>query len=154
MRIGVISDTHGLLRPEALAALRGCDVIIHAGDVGKPGIMERLAEIAPVFAVRGNVDKGEWARALPMTRVVEVDVHFLYVVHDLHDLDLDPAAAGFHAVISGHSHIASIQRTNDVLYLNPGAAGPKRFHLPVSIAIIELYDGILNPRIIQLREGE
>jgi putative phosphoesterase len=134
MTIGILSDTHGLLRPEAATALRGSDLIVHAGDVGNPEILERLREIAPTFAVRGNVDTAPWAMRLPLTEVVEAGDHQLYVLHDLATLDLDPAAAGFAAVISGHSHKPVAETRNGVLYLNPGSAGPKRFNLPICLA--------------------
>src|SRR5205807_828884 len=129
--IGVISDTHGLLRPQALAALRGSALIIHAGDVGDPAILAALGEIAPVFAVRGNVDRGAWANDLPASELVEFEQHSIYVLHDLGELDLDPASAGLHAVISGHSHRPSIETKRGVLYFNPGSAGPRRFDLPI-----------------------
>jgi hypothetical protein len=130
--IGLISDTHGLLRPEAFEALEGCDSIIHAGDVGKPEIVEKLRAIAPVVAVRGNVDKGDWASQLPMTAVVEAESARIYVLHDIQQLDLDPAASGFGIVISGHSHQARRDQRSGVLYVNPGSAGPRRFRLPVT----------------------
>ena len=133
MKIGVISDTHGLLRPEALKALSGSDFIIHAGDIGDPAILETLAEIAPVTAVRGNVDQEEWARQIPETNVLEVTGLSIYVLHDLQQLDLKPEAAGFAAVISGHSHIPKQETKNGVLYFNPGSAGPRRFRLPVCV---------------------
>jgi putative phosphoesterase len=132
--IGVISDTHGLLRPEALGALAGVDMIIHAGDVGKPEVLEGLSRIAPVHAVRGNVDRGDWARALPASQVVEADGPLIYVLHNLAELDLNPQAAGFAAVVSGHSHKPGHEMRNGVLYLNPGSAGPRRFRLPVTLA--------------------
>jgi putative phosphoesterase len=135
-RVGVVADTHGLLRPEAVAALAGVETIIHAGDVGDQAILDRLREIAPVYAVRGNIDKGEWARALPLTQVVEVGDALLYVLHIRAELDLDPAAAGFQAVIFGHSHQPSMEWKNGVLYLNPGSIGPRRFRLPVSLALL------------------
>ena len=131
--IGVISDTHGLLRPEAIDALAGVELIIHAGDIGNPQILEALAQIAPVHAVRGNTDRADWAADLPHTRVVEVGGLLIYVLHELFTLDLDPAAAGFAAVIFGHSHSPHMERKNGVLYLNPGSAGPRRFTLPVSL---------------------
>jgi uncharacterized protein len=131
--IGVISDTHGLLRPEALAALRGSQQIIHAGDVGAPEIIDQLAAIAPVAAVRGNVDTAAWARKLPETEVVEAGGISIYVLHDLAQLDLKPEAAGFRVVVSGHSHVAKQETRNGVLYFNPGSAGPRRFKLPVTI---------------------
>jgi putative phosphoesterase len=134
MAIGVISDTHGLLRPEALQALAGSSLIIHAGDVGDPGILDALRKIAPVVAVRGNIDKGEWAGALPESVWVEHSGVSIYVLHDVNQLDLDPAAAGLHAVISGHSHKPSTRNEDGVLYLNPGSAGPRRFTLPVTVA--------------------
>ncbi len=133
MIVGVIADTHGLLRPEAVAALRGSDLIVHAGDVGRPEILQELEQIAPVVAVRGNVDYGRWAQALHMTEVVEAGAHTLYVLHDLEMLAIDPAAAGFDAVISGHSHRPKLAKRNTVLYMNPGSAGPRRFSLPVSL---------------------
>jgi putative phosphoesterase len=131
--IGVISDTHGLLRPEALAALRGSRHIIHAGDVGGPEILDQLAAVAPVTSVRGNVDKGAWTRKLPETDVVEVGGVTIYVLHDLAQLDLKPAAAGFGVVIYGHSHIPKQETRDGVLYFNSGSAGPRRFKLPVSV---------------------
>jgi uncharacterized protein len=132
--IGVISDTHGLLRPEALKALAGSHLIIHAGDVGDPNILDALRTVAPVVAVRGNIDKGEWARALPEYELIEEGEVSIYILHDVNQLDLDPAAAGIHAVISGHSHKPSIRTQDGVLYLNPGSAGPRRFKLPVTVA--------------------
>ena len=138
MRLGFISDTHGLLRSEAIRALAGSDLIIHAGDVGKPEILEALQTLAPVVAVRGNVDNDPWAKALPTTAVAEPAGVGIYVLHDIHDLHLDPAAAGFEIVVSGHSHKpVSIERKG-VLYVNPGAAGPKRFHLPITVARLDL----------------
>jgi putative phosphoesterase len=136
--IGVISDTHGLLRPQAMRALEGSDLIIHAGDVGDPEILERLKTIAPVFAVRGNVDTDAWALALPETELIETDTATIYVLHDVHGLDLDPVAAGFHIVVSGHSHKPARTERGGVLFLNPGSAGPRRFDLPVTIARVEI----------------
>lgn len=136
--IGIISDTHGLLRPQALAALQGSDLIIHAGDVGDPEILKALKSVAPVFAVRGNVDTEPWALALPETEVIETGLATFYVLHDLHALDLDPAAAGFQIVISGHSHKPADTERDGVLFLNPGSAGPRRFDLPVTVARLEL----------------
>ena len=149
-RVGIISDTHGLLRPAALQALAGCDRIIHAGDVGAPGILEQLRAIAPVAAVRGNVDRGAWAEELPADEVLSVGKTSLYVLHDVHELDLDPAAAGMRAIISGHSHQPSIRDEGGVLYLNPGSAGPRRFRLPVTLAILEVAAGRVEPRLITL----
>ena len=148
--IGVISDTHSLLRPQALAALRGVEWILHAGDVGAPEVLDGLRRIAPVVAVRGNNDRGDWARSLPDTEVVEVGSTSLYMLHDLHDLDLDPRAAGFQAVISGHSHRPVIERRNGVLYLNPGSAGPRRFSLPVALARLEVHTSAVEASIVEL----
>lgn len=132
--IGVISDTHGLLRKHAKRALAGCELIVHAGDVGRPEILDALREIAPVVAVRGNVDTGAWAGTLPLRQAVEICGASLYILHNLHDLDLNPAAAGFDIVISGHTHRPTQFETDAVLYLNPGSAGPRRFTLPVTVA--------------------
>lgn len=131
--VGVISDTHGLLRPEALAALHGVDRIIHAGDIGSPEVLEQLARIAPVTAVRGNNDTGTWAETLPDTAVLRLGRTVLYVVHDLQQLSVDPAAAGCTVVVSGHSHKPAALEREGVLYFNPGSAGPRRFHLPVAV---------------------
>jgi hypothetical protein len=136
--IGLISDTHGLLRPEALRALEGSDLIVHAGDVGDPQILDALKTLAPVFAVRGNVDTDAWAQALPETEVIETDSLTMYVLHDVHALDLDPAAAGFHVVVSGHSHKPAREERGGVLFINPGSAGPRRFVLPVTVALLHV----------------
>jgi len=136
--IGVISDTHGLLRPQALQALESSDLIIHAGDVGDPEILTTLKTLAPVFAVRGNVDTEEWAQALPKSEVIELEAATIYVLHDVKALDLDPVAAGFQVVISGHSHKPARAERNGVLFLNPGSAGPRRFHLPVTTARLDV----------------
>jgi uncharacterized protein len=136
--LGIISDTHGLLREEALLALKGSDLIIHAGDVGNPEIIQSLKSLAPVFAVRGNVDTEPWAQALPETEVIEAGPATIYVLHDVHALDLDPAAAGFHIVVSGHSHKAASTEHGGVLFLNPGSAGPRRFQLPVTLARLHM----------------
>jgi putative phosphoesterase len=149
-RIGVIADTHGLLRPQALAALAGVDQIIHAGDVGADGILQQLQAIAPVRAVRGNVDHGAWAEKLPLNDVVCVGGVSLYVLHDLHELDLVPATADMRGVISGHSHQPIVREEGGVLYLNPGSAGRRRFSLPVTLAILEITGGILSPRLLTL----
>ena len=151
MIVGVISDTHGLLRPEALAALQGSDLIVHAGDVGAPGILERLRTLAPTWAVRGNVDTQPWATALPATDVVAAGALQLYVLHDLASLDLDPAAAGIAAVISGHSHRPAAEVLDGVLYLNPGSAGPRRFTLPISLARLHVSGTRLRHEIIELQ---
>jgi putative phosphoesterase len=148
--IGVISDTHGLLRPQAVKALRGVELIIHAGDLGGPEVLAALERLAPVQAVRGNVDRGEWAQALPLTRVVEVGGLKLYVLHELFALDLDPAAAGLAGVIFGHSHRPHQERRDGVFYLNPGSAGPRRFTLPVTLAILTVEVNGLASEFIRL----
>jgi putative phosphoesterase len=148
--VGVISDTHGLLRPEAVATLRGSDMIIHAGDVGAEDVLRQLREIAPTTAVRGNIDTAAWASVLPMTEVVDVGGLHLYVLHQIAHLDLDPTAAGFAAVIFGHSHRPEAETRNGVLYLNPGSAGPRRFSLPIALAKIQITDGRLSHEIIEL----
>jgi uncharacterized protein len=148
--IGVISDTHGLLRPEAIAALEGCDRIIHAGDVGSANVLNQLRRIAPVVAVRGNVDKGHWANALPWSAVVELDGYTIYVIHILADLDLQAAPADLRAVVFGHSHQPSIEDRDGVLFLNPGSAGPRRFKSPVSVARMAVVDGRLTAQLIPL----
>ena len=137
-RIGLISDTHGLLRPQAIDALCGSELIIHAGDVGKPEILTALRKLAPVIAVRGNVDTADWASSLPKIAVAQAGAVLLYVLHDFHALDLDPAASGFHIVVSGHSHKPGQIERNGVLYINPGSAGPRRFQLPVSVALLNV----------------
>ena len=148
--VGIISDTHGLLRPEAVKALAGADFIIHAGDIGSPDVLDGLSRIAPVTAVRGNNDKGSWAQALPITEVLEVGACLLYVVHELQALDLDPSAAGFQAVITGHSHHPSAEIRRGVLFLNPGSAGPRRFKLPVAVARIEVEGSTLRHELVEL----
>jgi uncharacterized protein len=136
--VGLISDTHGLMRPETLIALHGSDLIIHAGDVGSLEIMEQLRAVAPVVAVRGNIDKGVWASTLPVTTVVEAGPARIYVLHDIAELDLDPAQARFNVVISGHSHKPRQFEKDGVLYINPGSAGPRRFRLPITVARLGL----------------
>ncbi len=148
--VGVISDTHGLVRPEAVVALRGCDLLIHAGDVGKPDVLRELRELAPLVAVRGNVDTGAWAESLATTEVVEVDEQLVYVLHDLGRIELDPAAAGFRVVISGHSHQPEIEERDGVLYLNPGSAGPRRFDLPISLGRLELDGSEARAELVEL----
>jgi hypothetical protein len=148
-RIGVIADTHGLLRPEALKALRGVELIIHAGDVGGPEILEALRALAPVYAVRGNTDRGDFGRSLPPTQLVQVGEVQLYVLHELFCLDLDPAAAGLAAVIFGHSHRPHLERKDGVLYLNPGSAGPRRFTLPVTLALLKVRNNVLGAEFIE-----
>jgi uncharacterized protein len=150
MRIGIISDTHGLLRPEAVSALQGVDLIVHAGDVGKPEILTSLKKIAPVFAVRGNVDTEPWARELPVSAVVEAGPAHFYVLHNLRELDLDPGAAGIQAVMSGHTHQVEQRENKGVLYLNPGSAGPRRFQLPVTLALVEVGESPWKVEIIHL----
>jgi uncharacterized protein len=149
--VGVISDTHGLLRPEAVAALQGSDLIIHAGDVGKPEVIDALREIAPTFVVRGNIDKAHWAQSLPMSELVTVGENYLFVLHEIAQLDLDPATAGFAAVVFGHSHVPSIEARDGVLFLNPGSAGPRRFKLPVMVARVVVTGRQLAPEIVELK---
>lgn len=150
MKLGIISDTHGLLRPQALEALQGAETILHAGDVGDPGILTQLKKIAPVLAVRGNVDTQAWAEELPLHMVVEAKGATFYMLHNLQDLDLKPEAAGIHAVISGHTHEPKQFERNGVLYLNPGSAGPRRFHLPVTLARIDLSRKPLQAEVVTL----
>jgi putative phosphoesterase len=149
--VGVISDTHGLMRPQAIDALRGSELIIHAGDVGNPEVIDALRGIAPTFAVRGNVDRGNWAASLPATELVEGGALLLHVLHDVSELDLDPAAAGFAAVVFGHSHQPLIEERQGVLFLNPGSAGPRRFKLPVTVARISVAGRQMRPEIIELK---
>lgn len=141
IRIGLISDTHGLLRPEAIRALQGVDRIIHAGDIGSPQILEQLGRIAPVVAVRGNNDQGAWADALPAAEMIEIGGVSLYVLHDLNEFGNDSKTAGAQVIISGHSHRPSIKTQDGILFVNPGSAGPRRFTLPVSLACLEIIDG-------------
>jgi putative phosphoesterase len=149
--VGVISDTHGLIRPQAVAALVGCDLIIHAGDVGKPEVLERLRELAPTFAVRGNADTSDWAARLPLTQRLEVGALRLFVLHEIAQLDLDPVSAGFAAVVFGHSHRPLIETRGSVLFLNPGSAGPRRFRLPITVARIRVSDRQMRPEIVELQ---
>ena len=148
--VGVISDTHGLVRPEALAALAGVERIVHAGDIGAPDVLDALGRIAPVTAVRGNNDRERWAADIPETDVLEIGDVSLYVLHDLHELDLDPRAAGFAAVIAGHSHQPRMEERDGVLYLNPGSAGPRRFKLPISLARLTVTGGHLRAELVTL----
>jgi uncharacterized protein len=150
IHIGVISDTHGLLRPESLAALRGSEHIIHAGDVGAPEILETLAAMAHLTAIRGNVDKAAWARTLTETEVLEIGGISIYVLHDLGRLDLKPGAAGFQVVISGHSHVPKQEMRNGVLYFNPGSAGPRRFKLPVTVGRLTVEGGNIRGEIVAI----
>jgi putative phosphoesterase len=149
--LGVISDTHGLLRREAVEALRGSDRILHAGDIGDPDIIETLAHVAPVTAIRGNVDTEPWAHTLRATEVVEIADVSIYMLHNLGELDLKPEAAGFRVVIYGHSHYPKIEEKNGVLYFNPGSAGPRRFHLPVSVGRLMIAAGRVRAELVGLR---
>lgn len=148
--VGVISDTHGLVRPEAVAALQGVSLIIHAGDVGTLEVLERLRIVAPVVAVRGNTDQDYWARELPLTEVVEIGMVSLYVIHNVKELDLDPMVSGFNAIISGHSHQPLIDKRNGVLFVNPGSAGARRLKLHPSVAVLTVKKISINARIIGL----
>lgn len=150
MEVGVLSDTHGLLRPEVLEALAGCDVILHAGDIGDPQILQDLVTLAPVFAVRGNVDRGPWADALPETEVIEVSGVRFYLIHILDDLDVDPGSAGVDVVVYGHSHRPAAEEKEGVLFLNPGSAGPRRFDLPITVARLVIRDGAMDAAVISL----
>jgi len=153
MKVGIISDTHGLLRPEAEQVLTGVDVIVHAGDVGRPEVLGKLKTIAPVFAVRGNVDRGDWAAELPLTTVMEFDGASFYVLHNLLELDLKPEAAKFDFVISGHTHQPEQSERHGVIYLNPGSAGPRRFRLPVTLALLDLAKKPWRAKVIDLKVG-
>ena len=152
--IGLISDTHGLLRPEAIAALAGSDLIVHAGDIGSPEVLAGLSRIAPVTAIRGNVDRGDWAANLPPTEILQCGETFIYIVHNLAELDLDPAAAGFQVVVSGHSHSPRIYEKDGVLFVNPGSAGPRRFSLPIAVGRLTLTDGRVTAELIELDGGK
>ncbi|MGC9332604.1 MAG: metallophosphoesterase family protein [Anaerolineae bacterium] len=146
--VGVLSDTHGLVRPALARALAGCDLIVHAGDVGKVAVLEALRKVAPVVAVRGNMDFGPWAQALHLTEVVTVGDALLYVLHDLEKLDLDPAAAGLNAVISGHTHLPAIGWRKGILFINPGSAGPSRHGLPASVVLLQVEGKALTTRLV------
>ncbi|HVJ41649.1 MAG TPA: metallophosphoesterase family protein [Dongiaceae bacterium] len=150
MTIGLISDTHGLLRPQAVDALRGSDAILHAGDIGNPAILEELGDIAPVTAVRGNNDLADWARRIPETVDVMIGGITCHILHDLALLAIDPAAAGIQVVVSGHSHRPLAKRENGVLYINPGSAGPRRFTLPISVGRLHLRNGAIEDELIEL----
>ena len=150
MKLGLISDTHGLLRDNAVTALRGSGLIVHAGDVGNARILDALRALAPLVAVRGNVDTGAWAAALPPTAQAQVGSARIYVIHDIHDLKIDPAAEGFNLVISGHSHKPASMARNGVLFLNPGAAGPRRFRLPITVGTVELDSAPWEMRLIDV----
>jgi len=149
-RIGLISDTHGLLRPEAVAFLRGADRILHAGDIGHPSVLHELRALAPLTAVRGNNDREPWAAAVPETDILKVEDVLVYVLHDLAELDIDPAAAGVRVVVSGHSHRPSVEDRNGVLYVNPGSSGPRRFKLPVAVAELHVAGARVEARLIEL----
>jgi uncharacterized protein len=149
-RVGLVSDTHGLLRPEAIAFLRGSDYIVHAGDIGDAGVLSALEALAPLTAVRGNNDKGAWAGEIPDADVLRVDEVSIYVLHDLAQLDLDPVAAGFRVVVSGHSHRPSIEERDGVLYVNPGSSGPRRFKLPVAAGELEVAGRSVRAKLVEL----
>ena len=149
--VGIISDTHGLLRPEAVQALRGAQAIIHAGDVGREEILRGLKKIAPLTVIRGNIDTSAWASKLPATNALEIAGTSIYVLHNIDELDLDPAAAGFSAVIFGHSHRPLMEDRKGVLFFNPGSAGPRRFSLPISVGRLTIEDGKLTPELIELK---
>jgi putative phosphoesterase len=150
MKIGVLSDTHGLLRPEVAPALAGVEIILHLGDVGKISILTELAKIAPVTAIRGNIDRDGPCSELPETDVVLIEGRYVYMLHDLGTLHLDPAAGKFAAVLFGHSHVPNFYRRKGVLYFNPGSCGPRRFELPVTLGLIDVVNGELNPSIVTL----
>jgi hypothetical protein len=154
LQVGLISDTHGLLRPETIESLRGSDYIVHAGDIGDPEILKALAEIAPVTAVRGNNDKGPWALTIRETEVLQVGEACIYVIHNLAELDLDPAAAGFQVVVSGHSHRLVSEYRDGVLFVNPGSAGPRRFSLPVSVGRLMVSGVTVFSHLLELQLDE
>jgi putative phosphoesterase len=149
-RVGLISDTHGLLRPEAKAFLEGCDHIIHGGDIGNPDILEQLAALAPLTVVRGNNDHGDWAEDLAETQRVQVGKVVIYVIHDIAQLDIDPRGAGVHVVVSGHSHKPAVIEREGVLYVNPGSAGPRRFKLPIAAAELTIAGSAVSANIVRL----
>ncbi len=150
MRIGVISDTHGLLRPEALAALQGCERIIHAGDIGNPDVLDGLRELAPLEVICGNVDSGDWAAAIPETLDLQLGGLRVYVTHDAKTMKIDPATERIDVVIAGHSHQPKIEQVDGVLYLNPGSAGRRRFKLPISLALLDIEDGQPRAQLVTL----
>ena len=152
LRVGIISDTHGLLRPEAVAFLQGCNHIIHGGDICDQSTLERLSAIAPVTAVRGNNDKGAWAEKLAETELVQIGEVFIYAIHDLGQIDIEPGAAGIQVVVSGHTHKPLIEETAGVFYVNPGSSGPRRFKLPISVAEIIISGSSVSARIVELGE--
>jgi putative phosphoesterase len=152
-RLGIISDTHGLLRPEAAAFLSGCDRIVHAGDIGNAEVLARLTAIAATTAVRGNNDKGAWADDIPATEFFEFGGVYVYAIHDLAELDIDPCVAGIQVIVSGHSHRPQIERRDGVVFINPGSAGPRRFKLPISVAELVVENGAISSRIVELEIG-
>src|SRR5262249_11375353 len=154
MKIGVIADTHGLMRPEALHALRGSDLILHAGDIGKPTVIEALQTVASVVAVRGNNDNGAWADSFAGSEVVKAKSMLIYMLHDLGELDLDPGAKNIGVVVSGHSHIPFVETRRGVLYLNPGSAGPRRFRLPISVARLTVAGDRAHAELVYLDRGD
>jgi putative phosphoesterase len=149
-RVGLISDTHGLLRPEAIAFLRGCNHIVHGGDVGNESVLEELSALAPLSAVRGNNDKGPWAEALPEFEFLQFEHVSVYVLHDLAQLSIDPPAAGVRVVVSGHSHKPLVAEREGVIYVNPGSAGPRRFKLPIAVGELAIEGSSIIPRIVEL----
>ena len=149
-RVGLISDTHGLLRPEAKAFLRGSDYIVHGGDICDPGILEELASLAPLTAVRGNNDRGPWAKRLRETEFLQVGKVFVYAIHDLAQLDIEPNVAGVHVVVSGHSHKPLVEDRNGVMYVNPGSSGPRRFKLPIAVGELLIEGRSVSARIVEL----
>jgi putative phosphoesterase len=151
MVVGIISDTHGLLRPEAVDALSGCDLILHAGDIGKPEVLKPLKLIAPLYAVRGNNDIGDWAEKIPEDRTVKAGSINIYMIHDIKEMAIDPKKKRINAVISGHSHKPSIQDKDGVLFINPGSAGPRRFKLPVAVAILKISQANIEAKIVELK---
>lgn len=153
LRIGIISDTHGLLRAEARAFLAGCDYIIHGGDVGAAAVLEDLEALAPVIAVRGNNDDQPWARDLRETELIRLDGVFVYVIHDLSQLDIDPGVLGIRAIVSGHSHKPLIEERTGILYINPGSCGPRRFKLPIAIGELRVEGSNVRARIVELQAG-
>jgi putative phosphoesterase len=153
VRVGLISDTHGLLRPEAVSRLRGCKLIIHGGDIGGVQILDELASLAPVTAVRGNNDVGAWAQRLKETELIRVGGVFLYVIHDLKEMELDPRAQGIRVVVSGHSHKPLIEERQGVLFVNPGSAGRRRFKLPIAIAELLIEGDAVTARIVNLEDA-
>jgi putative phosphoesterase len=154
MYIGIISDTHGLLRPEVVKAFKGVSAILHAGDIGSLRVLEGLKGIAPVTVVRGNVDNESWERKTPLSQAVRFGEINIYMIHDIEDLKIDPKAAGFQVVVYGHSHLVKVETRKDVLYINPGSAGQKRFKLPVTLVVLEISGKNLKAKIIDLEKSD